>query len=98
METLTQILSSAIESEKLNKIIFSGKRKKSIEYSKVTVRPITLKGEYMYQAEYHFDKKVTHKNIPYYETVDFALDKYRFQTDQHTYGRRRHTDPCFKTR
>ena len=74
METLTQILSSAIESEKLNKIIFSGKRKKSIEYSKVTVRPITLKGEYMYQAEYHFDKKVTHKNIPYYETVDFALD------------------------
>lgn len=74
METLTQIFSSAIENEKLNRIIFSDKRKKSTKCGRVTFRPITIKGEYMYQAEYHFDKKVTHRNIPYYNAVDFALD------------------------
>lgn len=28
----------------------------------------------MYQAEFHFDKKVTHMNIPYFEAQDFAVD------------------------
>lgn len=31
----------------------------------------------MYQAEFHFDKKVTHENIPYYEAIDFVAEKIR---------------------
>jgi len=72
MEKITQTLCSVFDSGRLVKIIFAGKRKKSLEYKKITLRPVTIKGEYMYQAEYHYDKKVTHENIPYYEGIDFA--------------------------
>lgn len=74
MEKITQTLCSCFDSGKLIKVIFAGKRKKSIEYKKITLRPVTIKGEYMYQAEFHYDKKVTHRNIPYYEGIDFACD------------------------
>lgn len=72
MEKITQTLCSVMDSDRLIKIIFAGKRRKSIEYKKVTMRPVSIKGEYMYQAEFHFDKKVTHENIPYFEAADFA--------------------------
>lgn len=74
MEKVTQILCGAFDSGKLIKVIFAGKRKKSIEYKKVTLRPVSIKGEYMYQAEFHYDKKVTHQNIPYDEGIDFACE------------------------
>ncbi len=81
MEKIRQVLRSAMipggkdkaDTDTAVKIVFASRRKKSTEYRKVTLRPILIKGEYMYQAEYHFDKKVTHKNIPYYEGIDFAV-------------------------
>lgn len=74
MEKITQTLCSCFDSGRLIKIIFADKRRKSIEYKKVTLRPVTIKGEYMYQAEFHYNKKVTHHNIPYYEGIDFASE------------------------
>jgi len=74
MEKITQTLCSCFDSGKLIKVIFAGKRRKSIEYKKITLRPVSIKGEYMYQAEFHYDKKVTHQNIPYYEGIDFACN------------------------
>ena len=50
MEKITQTLCSVMDSDRLIKIIFAGKRRKSIEYKKVTMRPVSIKGEYMYQA------------------------------------------------
>ena len=75
MEKIIQALCSAMEGEGLVKIILSGRRRKSIQYSKVTVRPVDIKGELMFQAEFHFEKKVTHRNIPYYEAVDFITSE-----------------------
>ena len=49
--------------KKLVKMIFGGKRRKSLEYNKVTVRPVEIGGQLMYQAEYTYDKKVTHSNM-----------------------------------
>lgn len=72
MEKITHVLCSTMDSGRLTKIIFAGKRRKSLEYKKITLRPVTIRGELMYQAEYHYDKKVTHENIPYYEGIDFA--------------------------
>ena len=40
-----------------SKIVFGGKRKKSLEYSRVTMRPIMLGGKLVYQAEYTYPKK-----------------------------------------
>ncbi len=79
MKEITRVLLAAMNHDEaaasgdsLVKIVFADKRRKSIEYKKVTLRPVTIRGEYMYQAEFHFDNKVTHKNIPYYEGVNFA--------------------------
>lgn len=72
MRKIIQTILQAADSGSLTKIIFAGKRKKSLEYSKITLRPVTIRGEYMYQAEFHFEKKVTHQNIPYHEMVDYA--------------------------
>ncbi len=74
METLTQLLSAVLDGGKLVRIIFSGKRKKSLEYKKITLRPVSIKGESMYQAEYHYDKKVTHLNLPQKEGAGFAYE------------------------
>lgn len=72
MEQITQLLYTVMDSGKLIRIIFAGKRKKALEYKKITLRPISIKGEYMYQAEYHYEKKVTHQNISHYNGIDFA--------------------------
>lgn len=74
METLTQLLSAVLDGGKLVRIIFSGKRKKSLEYKKITLRPVSIKGESMYQAEYHYDKKATHLNLPQKEGAGFAYE------------------------
>ncbi len=61
-----------MNSDSFVRVIFADRRKKSTEYRKVTLRPVSIKGEYMYQAEYHYDKKVTHRNISYFEGISFA--------------------------
>ena len=72
MRRIIQTILQASDSGSLTKIIFAGKRKKSLEYSKITLRPVTIRGEYMYQAEFHFEKKGTHQNTPYHEMIDYA--------------------------
>lgn len=72
MDKITQTLCSAMNTDSLVRIVFADKRRKSIEYKKVTMRPVSIRGEYMYQAEFHYDKKVTHRNISYFEGVSFA--------------------------
>jgi len=62
-EKLLKLLADSIEEEQLIQAIFSGLRKKSTPYKKVTVKPILLRDTYLYQAEYHFEKKVTHENL-----------------------------------
>lgn len=47
------------------KIVLADKRRKTLEYSRVTIRPVVIRGEYMYQAEFQYDRKVTHRNIAF---------------------------------
>ncbi len=54
------------------KIVLADKRRKTLEYSRVTIRPVVIRGEYMYQAEFQYDRKVTHRNIAFFEGVDFV--------------------------
>ena len=56
-----------------SKIVFGGKRKKALEYSRVTMRPLKLGGKLVYQAEYTYPKKVTHANLEPSEACRLAL-------------------------
>ncbi len=74
MEKLEQLFNEIFFEDKPVKIVFSNKRYKSLEYSKVTVRPIMAGGKLCYQAEYTYEKKATHKNFDAEDAVEFCLD------------------------
>lgn len=57
MRRIIQTILQASDSGSLTKIIFAGKRKKSLEYNKITLRPVTIRGEYMYQASFILRRK-----------------------------------------
>lgn len=71
--SLTKLFSELCDEGKFQKIIFSDKRKKSLEYQKVILRPILLGGELCCQAEYTYPKKVTHRNLPLTEAAALCL-------------------------
>lgn len=63
MERTRKLLSRMLEEEELLFAVFGNVRKKSLECKKVTIRPVMIKEERAYQAEYHFSDKVTHENM-----------------------------------
>ncbi|MDD5927554.1 MAG: SAM-dependent methyltransferase [Firmicutes bacterium] len=56
-----------------HKIVFGGKRRKSLECTRVTMRPLMLGGKLLFQAEYTYPKKVTHTNLEAADAVKLAL-------------------------
>ncbi|MCR5482464.1 MAG: SAM-dependent methyltransferase [Clostridia bacterium] len=63
MEKILELIAESIENDTLVKIILGNLRKKSVPYKKVTVRPVIIKNETLFQIEYHFEKKVTQENV-----------------------------------
>ena len=56
----------------LIRLVLANKRKKSLEYSRVVIRPFSSKEGLMYQAEYVCEKKVLHENLTPDEAADLA--------------------------
>lgn len=71
--TLKETLNEIFADRTLVKLVAGSKRKKSLEYSRVTIKPVVIRNEYQYQAEYAYNKKVTHVNIAADEILGFAL-------------------------
>lgn len=74
MEKLYELFEEIFENDPPVKAVFSAKRKKSNEFSKVTVRPVKSGDGISYQCEYTFEKKVNHKNISAEEAADFCVN------------------------
>ena len=60
---LTDTFNEIFASDTFVKAVFGNRRKKSQEISKAVIRPVTIKGDDMFQCEYHYENKVTHENI-----------------------------------
>ena len=71
---MTALFEDIFREEKLIKMIFGGKRKKSQECQKVAIRPVRISGQLVYQVEYTFEKKVTHENLNAEDAVKKSLD------------------------
>jgi SAM-dependent methyltransferase len=69
MEQLTHLFRDMIESQQLIEGVLSNLRRKSIDYTKVKVKPVLLKGEIYYQFTYYTGTKVRHENLPWEETI-----------------------------
>lgn len=72
-EQLRQRLADSFDDGQLIRMIFSARRRKSLAYTKVTIRPVELSGRRMFQAEYTFEKKVTHENLSAEDALAKAL-------------------------
>ena len=71
---MTALFEDIFREEKLIKMIFGGKRKKSQECQKAAIRPVRISGQLVYQVEYTFEKKVTHENLNAEDAVKKSLD------------------------
>jgi SAM-dependent methyltransferase len=67
-ETFRSLLSADLE-----KMVFSAARNKSVPYKRITLRPISLKGSLAFQAEFAFEKKVTHENLSAEEALELCM-------------------------
>ena len=74
MKQMTALFEDIFREEKLIKMIFGGKRKKSQECQKASIRPVRISGQLVYQVEYTFEKKVTHENLNAEDAVKKSLD------------------------
>ena len=63
MTQLENMFNDIFEGNELIRMVFSDRRRKSIEYRKVMIRPVKVNGSISYQAEYTYEKKVTHQNL-----------------------------------
>lgn len=70
---MENILNEILNSD-LKKCVISSPRRKSMECRKCIVRPIIIKGELLFQFEYHYEKKVTHENMIPFDTVSTIMD------------------------
>ncbi len=70
MDNILSLIDSIVNEEKLIHGILSNVRKKSEKtFNKVSVKPVVIKNQFMFQFTYHYDKKVTHNNFDAYEAV-----------------------------
>ncbi|NCB42286.1 MAG: SAM-dependent methyltransferase [Clostridia bacterium] len=63
MEHTRELINRFIQEEILILGVFGDLRKKSSPCKKVSLRPVVIKEDFLYQVEYHFKDKVTHENI-----------------------------------
>ena len=75
MENVRKLLEEAIAEETLISAVASGARKRGEDRPrKVTVKPVTVRGEHRYQFESHYERKVTHLNLSPEETAAHLVD------------------------
>ncbi len=75
------LIQDVLQNQTLIRLVLGNKRKKSLEYSKIVVRPFTSKDGLMYQAEYFYEKKVLHENLKasevYYALIDLIENSFK---------------------
>lgn len=74
MDQLKQTFVKSIFEYKPVKLIFSNARKKSLPYRKVTIRPILLQCQLMFQAEYQYEKKVIQENLSPEDALETCME------------------------
>lgn len=77
MKELNELFERIFASEYLKtvfKIVFAAKRKKSVEFERVNMRPLMLRDNLMIQVEKHTENKVFHENLMVGDAMKMAFD------------------------
>lgn len=70
MDSLKDLVVGLIENEKLIYGVLSNLRNKNVEFTKVNVKPVLIKNEYMIQIEKSYQNKVLHENLDKKEAIN----------------------------
>lgn len=70
MNDLKKLFQDLIENEKLIYGVLSNLRNKNIEFTKVNIKPVLIKNEYMIQIEKSYQNKVLHENLNKIEAIN----------------------------
>lgn len=71
---MKELLRDIFEREILIKMVLGNPRRKTQEVKKINIRPVSSGISTVYQAEFHYDKKVTHSNMNADEAAEFVYD------------------------
>ena len=63
MNEILELMRRILEEDSLIRLVLGNKRKKSVPYAKVAVRPFAGRDGVMYQTEYVYENKVLHENL-----------------------------------
>lgn len=85
MNRLDELFEEIFRRESPVKVVLSGKRRKSQGCAKVTMRPVESSRGLCFQAEYSFEKKVTHENIDPLRLRNSASDSWKKILSKLTY-------------
>lgn len=74
MKSINELLEKIIKEKNLIYFVVSNRRKKDLEeFDKITIRPILLKSEFIYQITYNYKNKVTHENLKDHEMIEKVM-------------------------
>ncbi|WZL72916.1 SAM-dependent methyltransferase [Clostridiaceae bacterium 35-E11] len=83
MENIKTLIKEILAEQSLIYFILSKVRRKDPEgFDKVTIRPILLKNEFVYQFTYHYQKKVMHENLEQNEAFCKMMELFETQFRQ----------------
>lgn len=74
MDKIRELIEQIIYEESLIRLVLGNKRKKSLPYQKVVIRPFSAAEGLMYQAEYVYPNKVMHENLSIEEFEELVLN------------------------
>lgn len=70
MKDLKELFQDLIKNEKLIYGVLSNLRNKNVEFTKVNIKPVLIKNEYMIQIEKSYQNKVLHENLDKKEAIN----------------------------
>ncbi len=74
MNPISELIEKIIEEKSLIRLVLGNKRKKTLPYQKVIIRPFSSGEELLYQVEYVYPKKVMHENLTADEFSDLVSE------------------------
>lgn len=74
MNPILELIEKIIEEKSLIRLVLGNKRKKTLPYQKVIIRPFSSGEELLYQAEYVYPQKVMHENLTADEFSDLVSE------------------------
>ncbi len=74
MDKIIELITEVLDQGTLIQLSFGNLRRRSNPFKKAVLRPVMLRGELIYQIEYHYKNKVIHRNLNQEQCIDVCSE------------------------